>query len=78
MQTVDFLRNQKCDMLIILKGIKRTTFAKMMEILYIPEAEKLCKSGHKSKLPIEYKLRISPEYLREYRTYFHIAQDCGM
>jgi hypothetical protein len=56
-------------------GAKRTTFAKMVEILSVSEAEKRRTGGHKSKLPIEGKLLLSLEHLREYRTYFHIAQD---
>jgi hypothetical protein len=61
-----------------LTGVKRTTFAKMAEILTIAEAEKRRKGGHKSKLPVEDKLLLALEYLREYRTYFHIAQDFGI
>lgn len=61
-----------------LTGVKRTTFVKMVEILTIAEAEKRRKGGHKSKLPVEDKLLLALEYLREYRTYFHMAQDFGI
>jgi hypothetical protein len=61
-----------------LTGAKRTTFAKMVEILSVSEAEKRRTGGHKSKLPIEDKLLLSLEHLREYRTYFHIAQGFGI
>jgi hypothetical protein len=58
-----------------LTGVKKETFNKMVGILKVKEAEKRRKGGHKSKLPIEDMLLLSLEYLREYRTYFHIAQD---
>ena len=61
-----------------LTGVKRATFAKMVEILMAAEAAKRRKGGHKSKLPVEDKLLLTLEYLREYRTYFHIAQDYGI
>ena len=59
-------------------GVKRKTFGKMIEILREAEALKRRKGGHKSKLSMEDRLLLSLEYLREYRTYFHIAQDFGV
>jgi hypothetical protein len=59
-------------------GVKRGTFQKMSEILKRSEAAKRRKGGHKSKLEIEDKLLLTLEYWREYRTYFHIAQDFGV
>ncbi len=50
----------------------------MSEILTKAEWLKRRKGGHKSKLNIEDKLFLALEYLREYRTYFHIAQDFGV
>jgi hypothetical protein len=61
-----------------LTGVKRTSFAKMAEILTVAEVAKRRKGGHKSKLPMEDKLLLTLEYLREYRTYFHIVQDFGI
>jgi hypothetical protein len=61
-----------------LTGIKRKTFEKMVGILRKAEAARGRKGGHKSKLPIEEMLLLSLEYWREYRTYFHIAQDFGV
>ena len=57
-----------------LTGIKRKTFDKMVEILNKAEEARRRKGGHKSKLSIEDMLLLTLEYLREYRTYFHIAQ----
>ena len=50
----------------------------MVEILKVAEAAKRRKGGHESKLPIEDMLLLTLEYLREYRTYFHIAQEFGI
>lgn len=56
-----------------LTGIQRTTFNKMIEIL--TEAEKVKKrlGGKPNKLMMEDRLLLCLEYLREYRTYYHIA-----
>jgi transposase-like protein len=58
-------------------GMKKTTFAKALEILnqkYTEEHSKnVRKSGRKSKLSMEDKLLATLEYLREYRTLAHIA-----
>ena len=61
-----------------LTGVQRKTFDKMVEILKKAEAARRRKGGHKSKLSIEEMLLLTLEYLREYRTYFHIAQDFGV
>ena len=51
-----------------LTGVKRKTFAKMVEILMDAEAAKRRKGGHKSKLSVEDMLLLTLQYLREYRT----------
>jgi len=60
-----------------ISGIKKQAFAKAMEILeakYAQEHSKnVRKSGRKAKLSMEDKLLATLEYLREYRTYAHIA-----
>ncbi|MCX6994423.1 MAG: IS5 family transposase [Chlamydiae bacterium] len=57
-----------------LSGTKRTTFDKMVSILREADRMKKIKGGRKSKLSIEDMLLMTLEYLREYRTYFHISQ----
>ena len=61
-----------------LTGVQRKTFDKMVEILKKGEEARRRKGGHESKLSIEEMLLLTLEYLREYRTYFHIAQDFGV
>ena len=61
-----------------LTGIKRTTLDIMVTILR--EAEALLKNqgGKPNKLTIEERLLMALEYLREYRTYFHISRSYGI
>ena len=56
-------------------GVKRVTFEKMVEIL---RAEKHRRRGRTPKLSIEDLLLATLEYLREYRTYAHIAASYGI
>lgn len=60
-----------------LTGVKKATFKRMVEILEEDRGKK-AKSGRKSKLCIEDRLLMALEYLREYRTYFHIGRSYGM
>lgn len=58
--------------------MKRSTFEKMLEILR-PAKEKLTSSGGpKPKLCLEDMLLATLEYLREYRTYAHVAASYGV
>jgi len=59
-------------------GIKRSTFNKMVSILSDKHQEKKAQGGRKNKLSIENMLLITLEYLREYRTYFHLGQSYGV
>ena len=59
-------------------GVKRATFDKMAEILRKGYAEKHRHRGRKPKLSIEDLLLATLEYLREYRTYAHIAASYGI
>lgn len=61
-----------------LTGVKRSTFEKMIEILNIADKCKQGKGGRKPKLSIEDRLLLALEYIREYRTYFHVSQSYGV
>lgn len=61
-----------------LTGLKRETFEKMVEILKEATALKKAKGGRPTKLSLEDMLLMCLEYLREYRTYFHISQSYGI
>mgnify|MGYP000101867816 CR=1 FL=1 len=57
-----------------LTGVKRSPFDQMSLILEINHKEKKARGGRVNKLKIEDMLLMTLEYLREYRTYFHISQ----
>ena len=59
-------------------GVKRETFQKMVEMLERAYAEKHRRRGRRPKLSIEDLLLATLEYLREYRTYAHIAASYGI
>ena len=61
-----------------LTGIKVSSFNKMIEILKFADQQKKAKGGRKNKLSIEDQLLMALEYLREYRTYFHIGNSYGI
>ena len=61
-----------------LTGIKRSTFNKMIEILTESDVKKKSKGGRNKKLIMEDQLLMALEYIREYRTYFHVSQSYGV
>lgn len=61
-----------------LTGIKRTTFDSMVTILKDAINKRYRGSGRLGHLTIEDKLLMTLEYLREYRTYFHLSQSYGL
>ena len=50
----------------------------MITILNKADIKKKAKGGRKNKLCIEDQLLMALEYIREYRTYFHISQSYGV
>lgn len=61
-----------------LTGVKRETFDLMVSKLAAALAEKKALGGRPNKLRTEEMLLMALEYLREYRTYFHISQSYGV
>ncbi|GMO34442.1 MAG: hypothetical protein Ta2B_14940 [Termitinemataceae bacterium] len=59
-------------------GVKRKTFEQMLTILEKKYKESHESGGRPPKLSVCDKLRITLQYLREYRTMFHIACDWGV
>jgi len=57
-----------------LTGLKRSTFNQMILILLESHKMKKARGGRSNKLRMEDMLLMTLEYLREYRTYFHISQ----
>tara|TARA_Y100000588_G_C13948762_1_gene793306 strand:- start:405 stop:848 length:444 start_codon:yes stop_codon:yes gene_type:complete len=61
-----------------LTGVKRTTFEVMTSILRNAEALLKSRGGKPNKLIVEERLLMTLEYLREYRTYFHLSRSYGI
>ena len=59
-------------------GVKKDTFRIMTIVIQQHELATKKVSGRPSKLSVEDRILMSLEYLREYRTYFHIAHDYGI
>lgn len=74
----DQVRTLEDDKFRRLTGVKLATFSKMVDILKQVDVEKKSQGGRKNKLSIEDQLLMTLEYLREYRTYFHIGQSYGI
>ena len=58
-------------------GVDPETFAEMEGVLHDREANK-GKSGRPPALPVGAQLLLTLEFWREYRTFFHLAQDWGV
>jgi hypothetical protein len=61
-----------------LTGVEKVTFQKMVELVVLHEKERKKLPGRPMKLSYENQILMMLEYLREYRTYFHIAADFGI
>ncbi len=72
------VKGESADNFRRLTGVKRTTFDVMISILREAEAVLKAQGGKPNKLAIEDRLFMTLEYLREYRTYFHISRSYGI
>lgn len=61
-----------------LTGVRKATFQKMLEKVTQHENMRKKISGRPLKLSYENQILMMLEYLREYRTYYHIAADYGI
>ena len=61
-----------------LPGVRRAVFERMVEILREAEVTQKRQGGRPNKLSLEDRLLVTLTYLREYRTFFHIAQEYGI
>ena len=59
-------------------GVKQVTFEKTLEILRPAKEQLTSQGGAKPKLCLEDMLLSALEYLREYRTYAHVAASYGV
>lgn len=65
-----------------LTGVKPQTFEKMASILLQAECSaqqrRRRQAGRRSRMSVEDRLLMALEYLREYRTYFHLGRSYGL
>ena len=61
-----------------LTGVKKGTFRKMPEVLEAASERSHERGGRPAALPMADRLLLTLEYLREHRTYFHIAGSYGI
>lgn len=78
MQKYDTISSLKDEDFRRLTGVRRKTFEEMMKVLRVAEQEKKRQGGKPNLLSLEDRLLMCLEYLREYRTYFHIANSYGV
>jgi hypothetical protein len=72
------LRGMRCEKFRRLTGITRDLFDKCTVILKEADTVKRKRGGQPHKLSIENILLMTLEYIREYRTYFHISKSYGV
>jgi len=59
-------------------GVSKLNFQGMLSIMRAANQKKMARGGRPSKLAVEDQLFMALEYLREYRTYFHLGQSYGL
>ena len=72
------IKEYPCEKFRRITGVKRNTFEKMLEILRPAKDELTAKGSPKPRLCLEDMLLAALEYLREYRTYAHMAASYGL
>ena len=73
----DQIKGLRPDKFRRLTGVTPTVFGKMLVILKRAEKQTRKRGGKSPDLCLEDRLLLALEYLREYRTYFHIAESYG-
>jgi len=61
-----------------LTGVKKPVFEKMLAVTTVAHERKKARGGRPDKLSVGDMLMMTLEYLREYRTYFHIGNNYGI
>jgi hypothetical protein len=72
------IKNYKEEEFRRLSGVKKSTFKRMLEILESAEEKKKSRGGKPNTLAMEDRLLMALEYIREYRTYFHVGSSYGV
>jgi len=78
MQKYEYVKNLPFGKFRRLIGVSKNVFRSMLAIVKMAALKKVEKGGRPSRLAIEDQLLMALEYLREYRTYFHLGQSYGV
>ena len=78
MQKYEYVKNLHPRKFRRLVGVSKNVFQQMLSIVKMAALKKIKKGGRPSTLAIEDQLLMALEYLREYRTYFHLGQSYGV
>jgi Helix-turn-helix of DDE superfamily endonuclease len=78
MQKYDMIKELPSNKFRRLTGVSKFVFQIMVSVIQAAEHKRLEKGGKPSHLKPEDKLLMTLEYLREYRTYFHLGQSYGL
>jgi len=78
MQKCECVKNLPSRKFRRLIGVSKNVFQEMLSIVKMAALKKAKKGGRPSTLAIEDQLLMALEYLREYRTYFHLGQSYGV
>ena len=73
MQKYEYVKNLPSKKFRRLIGVSKNVFQEMLSIVKMAALKKAKKGGRPSNLAIEDQLLMALEYLREYRTYFHLV-----
>jgi hypothetical protein len=77
-QKYDTIKALPSDRIRRLTGVSKSVFQIMVSVIQVAEHQRMKKGGKPSYLKPEDKLLMTLEYLREYRTYFHLGQSYGL
>lgn len=78
MQKYEKVKNLSSEEFKRLTGVRKHIFIKMVSIVKQAETQKKSQGGKPSHLCIEDRMLMTLEYLREYRTYFHLGHSYGI
>ena len=78
MQKYEYVKNLSPIVFKRLTGVRKNTFTAMSSIVRKAENKRMSRGGKPPHLEIEDRLLMTLEYLREYRTYFHLGKSYGL
>jgi Helix-turn-helix of DDE superfamily endonuclease len=78
MQKYEYVKNLPSKAFKRLTGVSKNVFQDMLRIAKLAALKKTVKGGRRSTLSVGNQILMALEYLREYRTYFHLGQSYGV